>query len=337
LKGHRFFLGCDASAPGDRESALSKSKAIDGEYGFELFIIAMNDHLSSLRLFVRVARRGSFSAGGRELNIPQPTVSRTIAALERKMGAALFTRTTRAVTLTEAGADFLARVEPILSALDEAECAVRGTGELRGVLRVGLSSTFAIREIAPRLPVFMDKHRALRVELVADDMRQNFVSESIDIGLRFGALPDSTAVARRIAAWPRVIVASPAYLERFGIPQTPADLAAHSVIVGPSRLGPAWTFHKNGKATSVRVGGRLTATVNEVATAAAVAGLGLTSMASVGCRGEIENGSLVRVLADWDMGSVELHAVFPDGRGAKPSARTFADFLVAESAKWSAA
>jgi len=307
----------------------------------------MNDHLSSLRLFVRVARRGSFSAGGRELNVPQPTVSRMVAALERKMGAALFTRTTRAVTLTEAGVDFLARVEPILSALDEAEYAVRGTGELRGVLRVGLSSTFAIREIAPRLPVFMDQHPALRVELVADDMRQNFVSESIDIGLRFGALADSTAVARRIAvadstavarriaAWPRVIVASPAYLERFGVPQNPADLAAHSVIVGPSRLGPAWTFRKNGKATSVRVGGRLTATVNEVATAAAVAGLGLTSMASVGCRGEIENGSLVRVLADWDMGSVELHAVFPDGRGAKPAARTFADFLVAESAKWS--
>jgi len=128
----------------------------------------MNDHLSSLRLFVRVARRGSFSAGGRELNIPQPTVSRMVAGLERKMGAALFTRTTRAVILTEAVADFLARVEPILSALDEAEYAVRGTGELRGVLRVGLSSTFAIRENAPRLPVFMDRHPALRVELVTD-------------------------------------------------------------------------------------------------------------------------------------------------------------------------
>ena len=297
----------------------------------------MNDHLSSLRLFVRVARRGSFSAGGRELNIPQPTVSRTIATLERKIGTALFTRTTRAVTLTEAGADFLARIEPILGSLDEAEYAVRGTGELRGVLRVGISSTFAIREIAPRLPSFMEKHPALRVEVLADDSRQNFVNEGIDIGLRFGSLPDSTAVARRIAAWPRVIVASPAYLKRSGIPRTPAELAAHSVIVGPSRLGPAWTFRKDGKATSVRVDGRLKATVNEVATAAAVAGLGLASMASVGCRSEIEKGSLVRVLPDWDMGAVELHAVFPDGRGAKPSARAFADFLVAESAHWSTA
>ena len=127
-----------------------------------------------------------------------------------------------------------------------------------------------------------------------------------------------------------MIVASPAYLKRAGVPQAPADLAAHSVIVGPSRLGPAWTFRKDGKATSVRVSGRLAATVNEVATAAAVAGLGIISMSSVGCRREIEEGSLVRVLADWDMGSVELHAVFPGGKAAKPSARTFADFLVAE-------
>lgn len=297
----------------------------------------MNDHLSSLRLFVRVARRGSFSAGGRELNIPQPTVSRTIAILERKMGAALFTRTTRAVRLTEAGADFLARIEPILGALDEAEYAVRGTGELRGVLRVGLSSTFGIREIAPRIPSFIEKHPALRVELLADDMRQNFVHDGIDIGLRLGVLPDSTAVARRIATWPRVIVAAPAYLNKSGVPKRPVDLAEHFVIVGPSRIGAAWTFRKDGKEMSVRVEGRMSTTVNEVATAAAVAGLGLTSMPIVGCRTEIENGSLVQVLTDWDMGAVEMHAVLPDGRGAKPSARAFADFLVAEFTHWPAA
>lgn len=296
----------------------------------------MNDRLSSLHLFVRVARRGSFSAGGRGLNIPQPTVSRMIATLEREMGVALFTRTTRAVALTEAGVDFLARIEPILAALDEAEHAVRGTGELRGVLRVGLSSTFAIREIAPRLPLFMEQNPALRVELLTDDMRQDFVSEGIDVGLRFGALPDSTAVARRVGTWPRVIVASPAYLKTAGVPQTPADLAAHSVIVGPSLPGPVWTFRKDGKTMSVRAGGRLTATVNEVATAVVVAGLGLASMARVGCQRELNDGSLVQVLPDWNMGSVELHAVFPGGKAIKPSARAFADFLVAECTHWSA-
>jgi DNA-binding transcriptional LysR family regulator len=290
----------------------------------------MSDHLSALRLFVRVARKGSFSAAGRDLKVPQPTASRVIATLERDIGAALFTRTTRAVTLTEAGADFLARIEPILADLDEAEHAARGTGELRGVLRVGLSSSFAVREVVPRLPAFMDRYPVLHVDLLLNDQRQELLTEGVDVALRFGVLTGSTAVARRIAAWPRVLAASPAYLARVGVPQTPADLAAHAVIVGPSRVARGWSFHKDGEAASVRVDGRLTVTMNEVSTAAAVAGLGIVSMSLAGCRKELEDGSLVRVLPEWDMGSVELHGVFPAGRSAKPSARAFVEYLTSE-------
>lgn len=292
----------------------------------------MSDRLFALRLFIRVARSGSFSAGGRALDIPQPTVSRLIAQLERDLGAALFTRTTRAVALTEAGADFLARIDPILAALEEAEHAVRGTGELRGLLRIGLSSTFGIREIAPRLPRFMASHPALRVDLQVDDHRQDFVSEGIDLGLRLGVLPDSSAVARRLASWPRIIAASPGYVQQHGVPETPADLARHTMILGPARGGPGWVFRREGKAISIRPEGRLTASVNEVATASAVAGLGLVAMARLGCRQELEDGRLVQVLADWDMGAVDLHAVFPGGRAAKPSAKAFAAFLAAEFA-----
>jgi DNA-binding transcriptional LysR family regulator len=290
----------------------------------------MSDHLSALRLFVRVARKGSFSAGGRELNMPQPTVSRVISALERKVGAALFTRTTRAVTLTDAGADFLVRLEPILAALEEAEHVVRGTGELRGILRLGLSTTFAIREVVARLPTFLEAHPALRIELLVDDYRQDLIGEGVDVALRLGPLPNSTAMARRIAAWPRILAASPAYLAKAGEPQAPKDLAAHAIILGPARPQRAWSFRKDGKATSVRVDGRLTATVNEVSTAAAVAGMGIVAMPLVGCRKELQDGTLVRVLPDWDMGLVEMHAVFAAGRAAKPSARSFAEFLVAE-------
>ena len=141
-----------------------------------------------------------------------------ISGLERELGAALFTRTTRAVTLTEAGNDFLARIEPILAALDEAEHAVRGTGELRGVLRVGISATFAVREIVPCLPRFMEQHPALRIELLVDDQRQDFVSEGIDVGLRLGPLADSTAGAQ-IGSWPRMFIASPTYLKKAGVPE----------------------------------------------------------------------------------------------------------------------
>jgi DNA-binding transcriptional LysR family regulator len=159
----------------------------------------MSDHLFALRLFVRVARLGSFSAGGRDLSVPQPTVSRVISQLEKDLGAALFTRTTRVVSLTDAGIDFLARVEAILADLEEAEHAVRGSSELRGMLRVGLSSSFAVREVAPRLPAFMGKHPKLRVELMTSDQRQDFVSEGVDVGMRFGPLPDSNATAKK---WP---------------------------------------------------------------------------------------------------------------------------------------
>jgi DNA-binding transcriptional LysR family regulator len=293
----------------------------------------MNDRLSALRLFTRVGRLGSFSAGGREFGISQPTASRVISQLERDLGVSLFTRTTRAVKLTDAGSDFLARVEPILANLEEAEQAIQGSDELRGVLRVGLSSSLALREVAPRLPVFMHRHPRLRVELITNDQRQDFVLEGVDVGMRFGPLPDSTATAKRIGAWPRVIVAAPSYLARAGTPQKPSDLATHSVIVAPSRLGRSWSFRKRGRVSSVTVTGRLVVTFNEVGLAAAVAGLGLVSMTVGAVRRELLEGSLVRVLADWEMDEIELHAVFPAGKAAKPAAREFVDYLVAEFMK----
>src|SRR5262249_42097960 len=124
------------------EDGLFHFTAQVSQNGFQLSTLAMSDRLSALRLFARVARKGSFSAAGRELNIPQSTASRTIATLEREIGVALFVRTTRAVTPTDAGLDFLARIESVLAELDEAEYAARGTGELRGVLRIGLPTNF---------------------------------------------------------------------------------------------------------------------------------------------------------------------------------------------------
>jgi DNA-binding transcriptional LysR family regulator len=154
----------------------------------------MNDRLFALRLFARVARTGSFSRAGREFGLSQPSASRIIAALERDVGAVLLMRTTRAVTLTEAGTDYLARIEPLLAELEEADHAARGTGEIRGLLRVGLSSSFAVREVIPRLPGFMDRHPALRIDLLMSDQHQDLLSEGVDVALRFGPLKDSNAV-----------------------------------------------------------------------------------------------------------------------------------------------
>jgi DNA-binding transcriptional LysR family regulator len=185
----------------------------------------MNDRLSALKLFARAARVGNFSSAGRELGLSQPSASRLIAALEEEVGATLFSRTTRAVTLTEA-ATYLMRVEAILAALDDADHEARGTGEVRGSLRVGTSSSFVLREIIPRLPAFMKQHPALKIELVANDRYQDLVTEGIDVAFRFGALPDSSATARKIIHLPRILMASPDYLRERGTPTMPSISAA---------------------------------------------------------------------------------------------------------------
>ncbi len=229
----------------------------------------MNDRLFALRLFKRVAYTGSFSSAGREMQLSQPSVSRIISTLEQEIGAALLTRTTRAVMLTEVGADYLTRIEPILAGLEEADHIARGTGELRGVLRIGVTACFAVREVIPRLPAFMEQHPALRIEFSMGDQRQDLVAEGVDVALRFGLLTDSTATAKKIGLSGRLLAASPEYLKRMGTPKIPADLPAHSLIIGPAGANSAgWSFRKDDKTTSIHVEGRLIFNVNEAATAA---------------------------------------------------------------------
>ena len=289
----------------------------------------MIERVSSLRLFSRVARTGSFTAAGKETGLSQPSVSRIVSNLEGELQCALFVRSTHAVKLTEAGEDFLARIEPILGALEEAEHIARGTGELTGRLRVGVATSFAAREIIPRMPDFVAEHPELRVDLVLTDTRQELISESIDVAIRYGELKDSTMLAKKLGAPRRLIAASPKYLERAGTPRMPSDLSKHQVILGPSSVASAgWLFKKDGKTLSVRIDGQVMVTVNEGATAAAVAGLGVISTAYWGCKAELESGVLVQLLPEWDLGRIEVNAVLPGRHSAKRSARAFADFLV---------
>lgn len=288
----------------------------------------MSDRLLALKVFVRVARLGSLSRAARDLGLSQPSISRIVAGLERELGVALVARTTRVVSLTEAGTDYLARVEPLLDALEEADHAVRRGTELRGTLRIGLSSSFGVREVIPGLPSFVERHPALRIDLVVADQHQNLVVEGVDVALRFGALADSGATARLLDASPRLLLASPGYVRRMGEPRTPGDLASHSVILGPRGNGPAvWQFERDGRRISTRVEGRITVSSNEGAVAAAIAGLGIVSTVFWGCRAELEKGVLVQILSAWETERVELHAVYPAGRPAKPSARAFVKHL----------
>jgi DNA-binding transcriptional LysR family regulator len=196
-------------------------------------------------------------------------------------------------------------------------------------LRIGLATTFAVREVIARLADFMNRHPALRINLMMGDEREDLVAEGVDVALRFGPLSDSTATVRRILAWPRILAASRAYLDKAGVPLTPTDLAQHAIILGPASLGGHWSFRKGDTATSFQVESRLTITASLGAIAAAVEGLGILMTPFGMCRRELERGELVRLLPEWDAGTVELNAVYASGRAAKPSARAFVDYLIA--------
>lgn len=282
--------------------------------------------MSALRVFVRVARAGSFSRAARELGLSQPSASRMVATLEKEIGAALFTRSTRALSVTEAGAEYLVRVEAALAALEEADHVARGTGELRGVLRVAASSSFTEHVVIPRLGEFLQRNPKLRIVLLINDQRQPLITEGVDVAFRFGSLDDSSATARRLGSIERVLVASPAYLRQAGRPKAPADLTSHTIILGPMAT-EAWTFENEGRRVSIRLEGRLVFSANEAAVCASVAGLGIATTGVIAAREALANRSLVRILPDWKMGSVDVHAVFPSGRTAKVGARSLADHI----------
>jgi DNA-binding transcriptional LysR family regulator len=290
--------------------------------------------IPSLRLFTRVARLGSFSAAARETGLAQSQVSRMIAELEASLGARLLSRTTRAVVPTEAGHEFLARVDPILAALDDAENGVRETGELRGLLRLAMPTTMGIRVVIPRLSRFTERHPQLHVELLLEDRMQDMVKQGIDVGLRVGSLPDSTGTARLVGTMQRVIVASPAYLARHGTPAVPSDLQRHRVIRGPVGWQPsAWQFQREGKLTRVEVTPSLTVNDTAGALAAAAGHLGIAATTSWACAGELETGTVVRLLPEWRMPEMPVHAYFPQARATRQAARSFVEFLAGELAQ----
>jgi DNA-binding transcriptional LysR family regulator len=288
----------------------------------------MNDRLLALKLFVRLAHSGSFSQAGKDVGLSQPSASRLIASFEKEVGARLFERSTRAVSLTAAGADYLARIEPALAILEEANLSARGKGALSGSLRIAVSPTVAIREIVPRLPAFLTKHPALRVDLAADDGRLDPVRERIDVAIRLGKFNDAAAAnAVPVGSNPLLLAAAPSYLNRAGSIKNPDELARHPVMIGSPNTDGVCSFERDGQFVSLRVDAPLTGNIRDAAVAAAVAGLGIVACSLWGCRAELKSGALVRILKEWDMGASEAHAVFPSGRGVKTAAHAFVAHL----------
>jgi len=283
------------------------------------------DTFDAMRAFVRVVDSGSLSAAARSLGRGQPAVSKTIAALEARIGGALLLRNTRALTLTDAGQVFYDRARLAVDAADEAEAAARGaSAALSGRLRVSAPVTFARLHIIPKLGDFLERHPALELDLVLDDRVIDLVEEGMDLALRAGPLADSSLVAVRLGECERLVAASPAYLAA-GEPLTPDDLEDHrAILYGEARK---WSFTREGRTrqASLRPGLRVSAL--EGVREAAAAGLGLAIASRWSFADLIAEGRLTPVLQDWTLPPVDLWAVSPAGRRSGAKARAFVEFV----------
>jgi len=278
-----------------------------------------------METFVRVVETGSFSAAARDLNIGQPAISKTIAGLEERLGVRLLVRSTRRLSPTEAGMAFYERALRAIAEANEAEAAAQGAGTgLEGRLRICAPVTFARLHLVPKLGAFLDAHPKLRLELVMDDRAIDLVAENIDAALRMGALTDSALVARKLTQGERLVVASPAYLARRGVPITPADLLEHDAIVyGQTSGGEEWGFRRGTSETSVHIQTRLTISAAEGVRAAVIAGQGFSISSRWMFAPELETGEVVTVLDEWTLPSIDLWVIYPSGRLTSTKARTF--------------
>jgi DNA-binding transcriptional LysR family regulator len=288
----------------------------------------MSDRLQELAVFIRAADGGSFSRAARELGLSQPSVSRIVGELEARLGVTLLLRTTRRITLTQAGELFLDRAREILAGLEEAEDAARGLDSLRGLIRLALPVIYGTREVVPRLAEFLAIHPQLRVEMAVSDERQDLIAEGADVAIRVGKLEDSVFGARKLGSLERLVVASPAYLKARGQPRTPADLIAHDCIVGPRAFSSAgWTFRKGDSVISVEVSGRVYTDSGPGLFASVMAGLGVAIVSTAMCAAEVKAKQLVPLLRDYILDPIDVHAVFPGGPRPSAKVRAFVDFL----------
>jgi DNA-binding transcriptional LysR family regulator len=290
----------------------------------------MSDRWQEMAVFVRVAESGSLSRAARELKLSQPSVSRIVGMLEARLGTTLLLRTTRSISLTDAGAVYLDRAKSLLAEMEEAEQATRGVDSLHGVIRLAMPVLYGTRAVIPALAAFLARHPDLRVEMIMSDARQNLITDGVDVAIRLGVGPldDSSFGARRLALVKRLVVAAPAYLSTHGAPANPAELARHDCIVQHGLFGrESWRFTHNQTTTSVNVPAKLWINSAPGVLAAAVAGLGIALATRVMAGEELRTGQLTQLLEPYRLDPAEVYAIFPAGPRPSAKVRAIVDHL----------
>jgi DNA-binding transcriptional LysR family regulator len=285
--------------------------------------------LADLRAFARIADTSSISAAARALRMAKSSVSRSLARLEEEVGATLVERSTRHLRLTDAGLLLRRHARRILDDVGEAEDALGGLiGAPRGDLRISAPFTFAAGPLAPMLPKFVGRYPQVRVILTVDNRNVDLLAEEFDVAIRIGPLPDSELVARRLATFALVPCASPAYLAGRGMPLRPEDLAEHAVIAHSDR-DRNWNF-RTASGTVHEVELHWIAAIPEPAVTKmmVLGGAGIGWLPDFDAAPGIKDGTLVRVLPGFDIGSVDAHALYASHRSLSAKVRVFIDAIV---------
>lgn len=286
--------------------------------------------LEAMAIFATVVEHRGMAAAAAALGLSPPTVSKALARLEARVGAPLFLRTSRRLTLTAAGRALAERAARMLAEAEAAEAAlIEQSATPRGPVRLTAPMSYGVRAVAPLLPAFMAHYPAVTIDLHLSDATVDLVAEAFDLALRIGALPDSSLRARRLRGVERVTVAAPAYLDRHGRPAHPHDLEAHACFgYAYLQTRDVWTFvDAAGETVTVRPSGPLTVNNAEAAMPALLAGLGIAVMPDFVCEEALAAGTLERVLPDWERAPVGLYLVSPPTTARPERIRLLSAFL----------
>ena len=290
-----------------------------------------DDKIALIRAFIETAHRLSFAEAAQALDLTASTLSRRVRRLEYLLGVQLLNRTTRRVTVTEAGEVYLRHVTRLVAELEEADAAVASIGARpTGRLSVSLPSTFGRLRVTPLLPAFMYRYPDIRIDLQFTDHFVDLVDHKIDVAVRIGTLANSSLKARRLMGNRRRLVAAPAYIERCGEPLLPGDLAGHKCLHFSQLLsGEHWLLENNGVTERVAIKPQLSANDAGALFAAACAGNGIALLADFITADAVADGRLRCVLENWSVPDTHVYAVYPHTSYVPAKTRVFVDYLCA--------
>lgn len=287
------------------------------------------DKLTSMGVFVRVAKAGSFAAGANDLGISRAMATKHIMQLESSLGTRLFNRTTRSLSLTEVGGAYLERCQQVLMEIEEMESAVTHMQtSASGILKISAPPVIGATHISVAVAEFLKLHPDVEVDLVLQSYVADIISDGIDLAIHLGNLMDTSMVARRIASSPLVVCGSPAYLKKFGVPQTPEDLSEHSCLVNWA-IAPRdhWQFNSEEGSHLVKVSGRIQSNVADAIRVAAINDMGLVMLPKYIVGLDIQKNRLQVVLQNYTRMPLDVHAVYPHRKYLSAKVRIFLEFL----------